>query len=330
MVNRRLLNWGVFLLAAGGVMLAAYAGVLDRGFVAQALGLWPLLVIAIGIRILTRHTRVAAATGAMAAALPGLMLGGLVVAAPTVAPSCRVSPPAAYDAREGTFDGAATTEIRLSCGEVDVTTTFGNGWRAEIGRTDGAAPVLASDGHRLSIATADSRLGWANGAWTWGRTNAAWTGDALRLVLPTANPVDVTGELNASRGRFDLAGARLGRVDLDVNASSLEMDLTRAAELQRLRLDINASSATVRLPAAASFSGDLTVNAAKLSVCVPDGLGLRLRTTTVLGATHVNGLVKSAGGGWATPGHASATYQADVTIDTNVGSVDINPNGGCK
>ncbi len=328
MVNRRLLNWGVFLLAAGGVMLAANAGILDPGLAAQALTLWPILFVAWGLRLLLRRTALATPSGALAAAIPGLLLGGLVVAAPSATPACRFAEPPTYAQHQGTFAGPASAELNLSCGDIDIATTGGADWKVETGESAGTTPILESDGHRLRLATVNQRF-----VATWPGANARWSGDAFRVTLPTANPIDLQATVNAGRARFDLANARLGRVNLDVNASSLEMDLSTAT-LDRLVMDVNASSATIRLPGAASFTGDISINAAKVSICAPPELGLRVRATTVLGSSHLNGLIKTNGtgtsSGWETPNYASAAYRADVTIDTNVGSVDINPEGGCK
>jgi hypothetical protein len=87
-VNRRFLNWGVFLVAAGGVVLVAQGNSVDSEAVAQALRLWPIAVIALGVGLLLRRTRLGLPAGVLAAAMPGLLLGGLVVAAPQMVPGC--------------------------------------------------------------------------------------------------------------------------------------------------------------------------------------------------------------------------------------------------
>ncbi len=81
--------------------------------------------------------------------------------------------------------------------------------------------------------------------------------------------------------------------------------------------------------AADSFTGDLTANAGSLALCVPDQLALRVRSTAALGSIDVRGLVKR-GGAWETPGYDAATNKADLAIEASVGSVTINPEGGCK
>ena len=95
MVNRRFLNWGVFLVAAGAVMLVAQTDAVNSDVVAQALRLWPVVVIALGIGVLLRRTRFGLAGGVLAAAMPGFLLGGLVVAAPHMVSECGDVQPAA-------------------------------------------------------------------------------------------------------------------------------------------------------------------------------------------------------------------------------------------
>ena len=148
------------------------------------------------------------------------------------------------------------------------------------------------------------------------------------VTLPTNSTLDLDVEVNAGRGRLDLAGARLGDVRLDANAGALNVNLT-GATLVRLSMEVNAAKASVRLPATGDFEADFEVNAADMSVCAPPELGLRISQDVVLGSTTYSGLVRN-GDGWETPGYSTATSHADVTISVNVGSVDVNPEGGCK
>jgi hypothetical protein len=81
-VNRRWLYGGVFLIALGAVLLAGQGDAVDGDVIAQAARLWPVLVIALGVGLLLRRTRFGLAGGMIAAAVPGLVLGGMLVAAP--------------------------------------------------------------------------------------------------------------------------------------------------------------------------------------------------------------------------------------------------------
>jgi len=317
-INRRFLYWGVFLLAAGGVMLVATSSLVDDDVVAQAMGYWPVLVIALGVGLLLRRTRFGVAGGMLAAAMPGLLLGGLVVATPRMAPECGDTRPASMVTRQGSFDSAASVDLRLACGEVSVTTTPGNGWQLEAGNARGAVAVADASANRLSVASLDRKrmFDFIRGA------------DAWRLSLPTANTLDLAAEVNAGRGRFDLAGARLGDVRLTVNAGETTVDLA-GATLARLTANVNAAKVSLQLPATGDFGADLVVNAGALTICSPSELGLRIHDQVVLGSTTYAGLVR-VGDAWESNGYSTANHHADVTISVNVGSVDVNSVGGCK
>ena len=316
-VNRRFLYWGVFLVAAGAVTLIAQGDVVSNDVVAQALRLWPVAIIAIGAGLLLRRTRFGLAGGLLAAAMPGLLLGGLIVAVPRFVPGCGGVGPATFDTRQGTFAGAASVDLTLACGDVTVTAVPGTGWQLQSGNAGGPTPAVEVAADRLSVAS------------TGGRRSFGFTpgGDVWRLALPAASTLDLTAEVSAGRGRFDLAGAQLGNVRLDVNAAQASVDLGDAT-IARLSMRVNAASASLRLPAQ-DFGADLSVSAGALKVCAPSELGLRIRSTSVLASTHYNGLI-SNGDVWESPGYSMANHHADVTITANVGSVDINPLGGCQ
>ncbi len=318
MVNRRFLNWGVFLVAAGGVMLVAQSEAVDSDVVAQALRLWPVAVIALGFGLLLRRTRFGLPAGMLAAAMPGLLLGGLVVAAPQITPECGDVQPASFATRQGTFEGAASVDLRLACGELSVTTAPGSGWQLQTGIGTGAAATVGASADRLSVASTNEKrpFGFIRG------------GDDWRVSLPVASTLDLTAEVNAGRGRFDLAGAQLGTVRLAVNAGDARVDLA-GATVAHLSMSVNAASASLRLPATQDLDADFSVNAGALRICAASDLGLRIHHDGVLDATNYTGLARS-GDVWESSNYSMANHHADVTITANVGSVDVNPVGGCQ
>ena len=317
-VNRRFLSWGVFLVAAGAVTLVAQGDAANSDVVAGAVRLWPVAVIALGLGLLLRRTRFGLAGGMLAAAMPGLLLGGLIVAVPRMVPDCGGVQPATFDTRQGTFDGAASVDLTLACGDLSVTTVNGTVWQLQAGNASGGIAAVDVSADRLSVTSSSQRrpFGFTRG------------GDVWRLSLPAATRLDLTAEVNAGRGRFDLAGAQLGNVRLAANAGDVRVDLS-GATLTHLSMSVNAASASVRLPTAADFGADLSVSAGSLTICAANELGLRVRATSVLAATHYTGLIHN-GDVWESPGYSMANHHADVTITANVGSVDINPLGGCQ
>jgi hypothetical protein len=90
-VHRALLYTGVFLVAIGGVLVAADASGVAAATIVDALRLWPLAVIAVGAGLVLRQSRFSLQGGLIGAALPGLVLGGAIAAAPTHLPDCELS-----------------------------------------------------------------------------------------------------------------------------------------------------------------------------------------------------------------------------------------------
>jgi hypothetical protein len=84
-VNRTLLNTGVFLAAIGGAVLVVDFVRPDTNALIDVLRLWPLAVIAAGLGIALRRTQMSLASGLLAAAVPGLILGGAMALGPRLA-----------------------------------------------------------------------------------------------------------------------------------------------------------------------------------------------------------------------------------------------------
>ncbi len=318
MINRKFLYLGVFLVTTGAVVLAAQAGLITGDGFAQTLWLWPVALIAIGVALLLRRTRIGLAGGLIAAALPGLLLGGAVVAAPSVRFDCQVNDPSSYTTRSGSFLGPSHVSVNLSCGEVEVNVAPGTEWQVRTGDTGGPAPTIGASGNRLSLRSADRSgpFGFRGG-------------DVWEMSLPGAQALDLSATVNAGHGRFVLAGAQLGDVDVQVNAGDAWVDLA-GATARRLDVIANAGSATVVLPDADGLSVDIEANAGKVTVCVPNDLGVHLvRSVAVLGSTGTGGLTRT-GDVWHNPANPSPTHHANVTLAANVGSVEITPEGGCR
>lgn len=325
-INRRLLHWGLFLVTTGAVVLAIAGGLVTADGVATAFRLWPVLVIAVGVGVLLRRTRLDAAGGIVLAVVPGLVLGGLLGAASLVRlpdwdelrGGCVDARPASLETRQGTFTGDATVDLELAVGELTMTTQPGNGWRLQVADVPGRSPDVEAGVDGLSVESSSDH----------GRRWFDCGGDNWRLALPVAHRLDLATEIHAAKGTFDLAGATLGDLRLVVNASEARVDLA-GATVEDLSLRVNGGATSVTLPATGELAGDISVNAGAVRVCAPEGLGLRIRSESTLASITTPGLVR-VGDAWETPGYATAINHADVTVAVNVGSVEINPEGGCK
>ncbi len=317
-INRTFLYWGVFLVAMGAVLVAADLNGIDETIVLDWLQLWPIAILAIGVGIVVRRTRFNLAGGLVAAAVPGLVLGGAFAVGPRLADCGGQGEPASYIAREGAFSGPARVNVATGCGSLVVTTAPGERWLLDAGNTVDRAPRMDMSGTELSIDN-DQPEGWH--AFAAGR-------DVWRLTLPTSRIDELSLVVNAGEGDIDLAGANLGNLELTTNAGQTIVVLA-GATLSSMSGTVNAGRLAVELPSAADVSGSVVVNAGVLDVCAPDGVGLRVRHTGELGATTYNDEDQD-GPLWQSPDYESAAHRTDLTVTVNFGSVNINPTGGCK
>jgi hypothetical protein len=81
-MNRTLVYAGVFLVALGVALLVVDQRPFAMDSIVAVLRLWPLALIAIGAGIALRRTQFAMASGLIAAAVPGLLLGLTMAAMP--------------------------------------------------------------------------------------------------------------------------------------------------------------------------------------------------------------------------------------------------------
>jgi len=318
-VNRRFLYVGAFLTSVGGILVAADLGVVDSAALTDALRLWPLAAVAIGLSLVARRTRFSLPGGILAAALPGVVLGGALAVAPRFVGDCgaRGEAPASVT-QGGTFDGPATIAVKGGCGSMNVRTAPGNAWQLTSANTARRAPRVESSAQSLSIGTI-------------GDDGLAFLGegrDTLDLTLPASAIDSLAVDATASRTRVDLSGASIAALDLTANASEVVVDAS-AASITTLSGDVNVGMLSIHLPAGSDVTGRLSVGGGDLQLCTPPGLALSVTTRSGPKEVTVNGLHQTESR-WQSPDYASAVHHADLTISAEFGAIEINPIGGCK
>jgi hypothetical protein len=325
-VNRGLLGWGLFFIVMGLVPLAVRNGVVDPAQLERAFGLWPLLLIGIGLAILLRDTKAAALGGLVVAVTFGLMAGAVVAGATSfgsIVGPCSIGGDAnrgdPFPGRSGTFTGPAGVQLEMRCGSVDATTGSGTGWSLEGTAGSGLEPVVATSDTRLRVSAPEQ------GNVRFGEAPARW-----KVTLPDGVPLDLSTSVDAGSADLALDATQVTRADVSVNAGDSRIGLARDGALRSLQASVNAGSLTLDLPAA-SFQGRISVNAGSAEACIPEGTALRVRADDVtLGSTNLGsrGLVQT-GSTWMTPGYTSATVQVDLDVSVNLGSFTLNPENGC-
>lgn len=323
-INRGLLGWGVFFIVLGLVPLAVRGGVIDSDLALRAWQLWPLFLIGAGLGLVLARTRAAVIGGLVVAVTGGLMAGSVLAIGVSGFPSgfgaCGSGDGTPFAEQRGTFGSEARVSVQLDCGTVDISAVDGSGWTLSGSAADGRVPRVTSDDARLEIAS-EPRTG----------IDLANAGVDWAIELPRAARTSLDLVVNAGSATARLDAMAVDRASVTVNAGAATLDLGGAGDVGSVNGTVNAGSLAVTLPAD-SADGSLVVNAGSLSLCVPGGVGLRFRVgDKTLGGDNFDerGLVRS-GDTWQSPGYADAAARIDLSVTANLGSVTLNPEGGCE
>jgi hypothetical protein len=323
-LHRGFLGWGIFLILAGSIPLAARAGYLSSDQLRSVGGLWPLILVGIGVGLILSRTRYGFLGGFIVAATFGVIVGGLLAGSlggvDLGCGTARGTTP--FQTRQGPLTAAtASVDIELSCGDLTVTVGSGDSWRVEGQDRDGTGPNLDADNDSLRLTTPDADRGLFG---------ALGEREAWRVTLPDGPRIDTQFTVNAGSATVDLAGANVGRFETVLNAGSTTIDLSEVRQLDSLDAQVNAGSIGLTLPNL-SMRGAIQVNAGSIKLCTAAGVGVRITTKESFVSSYDfagAGLVKS-GSTWVTPGFDGAATKIDLAAQANAGSVSLNPPGGC-
>jgi hypothetical protein len=316
--HRGLLFWGLALITGGAVALAAQQGYIDHDLLAGAWRLWPLILVAIGLSILLRHTP-AAIVGTIVAALVVGTAGGALIAVGPGAANCGGADPTSLTTRQGTFGASASVQLDFNCGTLNVGMDGADGWTVASGQRNGSPAKITTASDRLEVRGSSDDNWFDRGRLRW------------NVTLPKATSYELEITPNAAETKVHLGGGRFTSVSLQPNAGSVLLDLTDA-QVDNLDLSLNAGSASVIIGPGLEMTGSLSVNAGSIELCTTGDVALRITSdsnftfSTNLDETD---LVKS-GHTWSTGGYDAARAQVSIDLSGNAGSFTLNPEGGCS
>jgi len=329
-VDRRLLNWGVFLVLLGAIPLAVAQGWLPRDLVAHAWELWPVILIGAGVGLLLVATPLRALGGIVVSATFGVMLGALVSVGfggfnlGGIACGGASSDAPQVLQESGSFEGGTgRVTLAATCASLAVATRAGSTWSIDVHGTSGARPTVEHPADQLTV-----RSPSGNVVNPFGNQRASWRAE---LGMDTRFET-LAMELNAGDASVNLEGATISRLTFNGNAvGNTRLDLS-GATVERLDVAVNAADIAIRLPAGAGFQGAVEGNAASVDLCAPAGVGLRLIVDDNITASNNYddaGLIRS-GTAWETPGYASATTRIELRTVGSAVSYTLNPEDGCR
>jgi hypothetical protein len=321
-INRSLLNWGVFLIALGGVPLAVQQGWADASIAGDLWRLWPLILVGIGLGLILRWTPFAWLGGALVAGTFGLIFGALIAGGISGISSACVgitSGESTTTQERGPTSGTSfRLDVELSCGELAVDRGGTSEWTVQAVHGPEDQPLIEGSGDRLSIRQGDA------GGDLFVLTQQAR--NEWQVGLPPISAVEINTTLNAADATVDLGGGALGAINGTFNASDVTLDLGDASTPQpaTLGLTFNAASGKLNLPAG-SVVGQITLNASSLEVCVPESAELRFEVQATLASDNLGSAqLTKIGDGWQTADYDTASTRIDLSIDSTVSSISLD------
>jgi hypothetical protein len=328
-VDRRLLNWGVFLVLLGAVPLAVSQGWVSRDLVARAWELWPFILVGAGVGLILGATPLRALGGIVVSATFGVMIGALIAVGfggfslgGIACGSATADAPQVVSER-GSFAGRTGRVVLVAnCASVGMTTNTAGAWGIDVfgGKDSRPAVERTADGFTARSPEAPVVL-------PFGARQATW-----RVDLGTAPALDLDLTLNAGDATVSLGGATVSRLAFHGNAiGNTRLDLSGAA-VERLAVSVNAADIAILLPGGADLTGAIEGNASSVDLCAPGGVGLRLLVDDNITASHNYGdagLVRS-GTAWQSAGYASAATRIELRTTGSAVSFTLNPKDGCR
>jgi hypothetical protein len=318
-INRGLLFWGLALVTAGVVALAAAQGWIDIPITADLWNFWPVILIVIGLAIVLSRTPFAV-IGVIVAALVVGFAGGAAIAAGAGGFTTCGDVSGSQDTADGEFtSSAASVSLDMNCGDLTVGLAGGSAWQALTTAEEGQAVSLEAGADSLEIRS-------TTGGFPFSHDRQAWD-----ITLGRDVAYDLSLTLNAADGTLDLSDGQFASLEADPNAGSLRMDLS-GSEVQAFDLQLNAGSLSLATDAGTQLAGRIGVNAGSVDLCTDPEAGLRITVDANVTFAHNlddSGLQKSGEGTYTSAAFDSAAQTIDLELQGNAASFTLNPEEGC-
>lgn len=247
--------WPALLILVGIIALLVNTGQIPAERLYNLVGLWPLILIVVGLELIVRRS-VRGPTGDIAAALIILLaiVGATAYVVASPAPSANQSLDATADL--GSIS-AGTVEIDAGAAQVTVTGTSDVGsslYKAHI-EYSGPKPEVS-----LDRSTGELHIDQPNRS-VFGLEGPRFV---LDLQLNPSIPWTINQNTGASSSTFNLAGVHLSGMTLNAGASRIEMTLGQPSGV--VPVEVHGGSLTVRIHRPKGVSTSVDVSGAALSL----------------------------------------------------------------
>ena len=298
---------GAILISVGVVLLLNTTGYLSWSVWLRIFSLWPVALIAIGIELLLKKTRLSFLTILSPLLFFAAILGPAFLFESDLGKIYRAS--RAYDWSEeldSTLTEVSTT-VRLNAGNLEISSGTNELISAELDylkRRPLAVYETPDLDSSATVKITDMERRWFKWDWSRGKIWDAWDKKRWEIRLTDLIPVKLRVYLKASEADLDFSELMIRDFDLEAKASQVD-----------IRFGNLVGEVTARIQSRAS----------KLSIYYPEDMGLRIINRTNLSSTSFSQLtLEETDDGHQTPDFDLASRKLTLYLKGSLTKLKIN------
>ena len=298
---------GAILISAGVVLLLNTTGHLFWSVWLRIFSLWPIALIAIGIELLFKKTRLSFLTILSPLLFLAAILGPAFLYESDFAKIYRASQAYHWSQNLDSTLTETNVAIRLNAGNLVISSGTDKLISAELDYFK-RKPLIIYEHTNLdrsaTVKITDRERKWLGGSFSKGWFRDAWEEKNWEIRLTDLIPINLVIDTKASQADLDLSELKVRGFDLEAKASNLDIKIGDLVE-----------EVTARIRSKAS----------KLSVSLPEDMGLRIENHTNLSSISFSWLtLKQADNTFQTSNFDQAPRKLTLYLEGSITRLKIN------
>lgn len=297
---------GAILISAGVVLLMNTTGGLSWSVWPRIFSLWPVALIAVGIELLLKKTRLSFVTLLSPLLFFAAILGPAFLWESDLGGIYRASRSYHWSAEPDSAVTEASAIVRLYAGNLEISSGTDKLISAELDYWEKRPLVMSETSDLDSTATVkitDRERRWLKWDWNRGRFWEAWEKKRWEIKLTDLVPLHLNVYLKAGEADMDLSQLMIEDFDLEAKTSGAD-----------IRIGNLVDDVTARISSRAS----------KISIYCPEDMGLRIVNRSNLSSTSFSWLnLKEAEEGQETPDFDQADRKLTLYLEGSITKLKI-------
>ena len=297
---------GAILISAGVVLLLNTTGYLFWSVWLRIFSLWPIALIAIGIELLFKKTRLSFITILSPLLFLAAILGPAFFYESDLGKIYRASQSYYWSEDLDSTLTETNATIRMNAGNLVISSGTDKLITAELDYVK-RKPLIVYEHTNLdgsaTVKITDRERNWFRGSLSRGWFRGAWEKKRWEIRLTDLIPINLRVYVKASQADLDFSDLNIRDFDLEAKASNVDIKIGNLVEEVTARIESKAS---------------------KLSVSLPEDMGLRIENHTNLSSTSFSWLtLKETDDAYQTPDFDQAPRKLTLYLEGSLTKLKI-------